>query len=320
VQKAWVIRDADRHFYRLGVRRATEGSPFADEKNPARAYSLSMLFWGRGQSYSGQRKKGLMLQVLMIIFLTGIIVSALCGRAFLGLLENYGISRAHAFLSAELLFFVALIFWTGNADDAYHAAAKARKVPFAGVKSRVRPLLCSLLIPGWGQYMNGQPIKGSMFAGFSVLGIFSLVSVPAVLLCWPYLEASPARFFVEIIFTLAVIYAPLIPGVWLFSGYDAWKVSCDDAKKESLVDRISDAINRRRSDGWVRSVFTHMKSTAVIALFLALILVGMNQYSIPASVYSRYLSDARLSLQMQGMTLVPDLIERLLSGAAVEQK
>ena len=50
--------------------------------------------------------------------------------------------------------------------------------------------------------MNGQPVKGSVLAGFSVVGFFSLLTIPAALTCWPFLEASESRTAIEAIFTV----------------------------------------------------------------------------------------------------------------------
>ncbi len=315
MQKIWVIRDPDQYLYSRHVKRITKGLPFADEKNPARAYTLSLFFWGGGQNYNNQRLKGLLFQVLMIIFLTGTILSFVYRSDMLPLLQTLGISNAEALISGELLFFCILIFWTHNAGDAYHMAAKARRVPFAGVQSRVWPLVCSLLVPGWGQFLNGQPVKGSIFAGFSVLGIFSLVSIPSVVMAWPYLEVSKTRFVIETIFTVTVLYAPLIPFIWLFGSYDALIVSLDDIKKEPLVDRIRFLNNRRRTQGWVKGVIPQFKLTISLGLLLIALWITIHRY-FPSGYYGEQLMRAQTWLRAQGMTLVPELINRLLSVMA----
>ncbi len=315
MEKVWVIKDPDQYLYPRHVKRITKGLPFADEKNPARAYTLSLFFWGGGQNYNNQRGKGLLFQVLMIIFLTGTILSFFYRNDMLPLLQTLGISNAEAFISGELLFFCILIFWTHNAGDAYHTAAKARRVPFAGVQSRVWPLLCSLLVPGWGQFLNGQPVKGSIFAGFSVLGIFSLVSIPSVLMAWPYLEVSKTRFVLETIFTVTVLYAPLIPFIWLLGGYDALIVSLDDIKKEPLIDRIRSANNRLRTQGWVRGIVPQFRLTIALGLLLIALSIAIYRY-FPSDYYGEQLVHAQTWLRGQGMTMVPELVSRLLSVMA----
>lgn len=316
MEKTWALKEADQHFYRLGVRRATEGLPFADEKNPARAYTLSLFFWGGGQSYSGLRMRGVLFQIFMFVCSLGTGFSILYGEDLMPLLQSYALSRADVFLAAELLLFSVLIFWSYNAVDAYHAAVKARRVPFRGIRSRVLPFLCSLLVPGWGQFMNGQPLKGSLLAGFSVIGIFSLVTVPCVLLFWPALDPSRSRSILESIFTVMVLYAPFIPVISIVSGYDALKVSMDDVKKELLLDRIVLALHRVRAEGWVRSMLPGMKTVCVFALLLGLVLLFRNNPYFPVNYYSDHLAHAQSRLYEQGMTLLPDFIGRVLSAGA----
>lgn len=314
MEKAWVIQDADRHFYRLGVRRATEGLPFADQKNPATAYTLSLFFCGAGQSYSGLRMKGVLFQAFMLLILIGAALLLLFGEPLLAMLASYGVGTVEAFLAAELLLFCSLAFWSYNAADAYAAAVRTRRVPFPGVRNRVLPLVCSLLVPGWGQYLNGQPRKGALLAALAVLGIFSLATVPAVLFFWQELEPSGARSIVETIFAAAVLYAPLVPVIAVLSGYDALKVSIDDAKKESLLDRIMLTVSRIRIEGWVRSLVPTMRAAVVFALLVGLVLFFRDRAPEPARYYSTHLSGARTWLEERGMTIVPGLIGKVLSG------
>jgi TM2 domain-containing membrane protein YozV len=311
MEKVWVIEDPDEQLQRRRARRTTKVVTPSDEKSPARAYTLSLFFWGMGQNYNDQRGKGLLFQLLMLAFCTAAVLSLLFMGSLLQFLRSHEISAARVFILAEIVFFCALIFWTCNAGDAYHTAAKMRTTPFSGIQSRVYPFLCSLLVPGWGQFLNGQPIKGSIYSGFSVLGLFSLVSIPSVLLAWPSLEASETRFIVEEIFTLAVLFALLTPFIWIFGSYDALKVSLDDLKKEPFFDRIKYANNRRRTQGWVRGVIPHIKSTIILGLFLIVLLVVI-YHTFPENFYREQLTYAQARLQERGMTIMPETIKRVL--------
>ena len=312
MDKVWVIQDPDEQLKGYKTRRLTRETLPSDGKNPAAAYSLSIIFWGGGQIYNDQRGKGLLFLFTMIILFAGTVLSFVYGEYLVQVLLSHKISIADFFLIAEFLFFCALIFWTYNAGDAYHKSIKARTMPFAGIKSRAYPFLCSLLVPGWGQFLNGQPIKGSMYAGFSVLGIFSLVSIPSVLRVWPFLEAVKSRFLIEEIFVLTVLFAPFIPLVWLFGSFDALQVSLDDIKKESFFDRITYANNRRRTQGWVRGVYPHIKTTVFLALFLTFLVIVIDSSSLK-NYYCDQLMYAQARLQERGMTIVPEIINRVLS-------
>ncbi|NTV93600.1 MAG: hypothetical protein HGA72_10185 [Chlorobiaceae bacterium] len=170
-------------------------------------------------------------------------------------------------------------------------------------------------MPGWGQFLNGQPVKGSIFSGFSIISLFSLISAPCIILAWPALEASEARFIIEGIFTCIVLFSPLIPVLWIFSGFDALKVSIDDLKKEPLFDRIKYANNRRRTQGLVRGVIPHIKSTLLFVLVLLFLLIFTYYYS-PIKYYGEQLMSFQAWLQKLGMTIMPELIGRLRSLAA----
>jgi TM2 domain-containing membrane protein YozV len=313
MEKAWVIKDADRHFYRLGVRRATQGMPFVDEKNPARAYTFSLFFWGAGQSYLGQRLKSVFFQAIFLAFVIVIGLVFLHGKDLVTALQENEVSLPYALLWAETMLLGVLIFWLYNACDAYHGAVKSRRIPFRGIQSRVLPMLSSLLIPGWGQFMNGQPVKGLLFGIFSVLSVFTLCTLPAVLYLWAFLDPSPSRSLIESLFAGSVLYAPLIPVISLLSSYDALKVSLNDIKKDSPLDRIVLAISRFHSEGFARSAARILKLTAVPSILLFLLVLVTTRYDIPLGFYSAYLRDAQEWLQQQGMTVVPRFIDRLLS-------
>jgi TM2 domain-containing membrane protein YozV len=313
MEKVWEIKNPAEYLKPRKTRSLT-GPPRREEKNPARAYTLSLLIWGMGQNYNDQRGKGLLFQLSMIFFCTAVVLAVFFFDLLIRTLRSYGMSAAHAFILAEALLLCVLVFWKGVAGNAYHVAAKTRSAPFRGVQSRVSPFLCSLLIPGWGQFLNGQPVKGSIFSGLSVLGLFSLVSVPSILLVWPSLEASDARYFIEELFALAALFSLFVPFIWLFGCYDALRVSLDDLKKEPLWERIKAANNRRRTQGWVQGVFPGIKTTLLLGLFLAFAVIAVYYY-FPKDYYIRLLDLTRARLAGQGMTIVPEFIVRLLSLA-----
>ncbi|HUI44538.1 MAG TPA: hypothetical protein VL122_00935 [Nitrospirota bacterium] len=310
MEKVWVIEDPDER------PRVRETKPVRKEKNlhagksPAVAYSLSMFFWGAGQLYNHRRGKGAAFMVLMFLAGSGTLLALFYRNGLLSFLAVLGISRTNSFLLAEAMLLGILIFWTYNAGDAYHQARKEQKTPFTGVSSRLYPALCSLLVPGWGQFLNGQPIKGSVFTGFSVIGLFSIITLPLAYLAWPSLEPSDTRAMVEVIFAGTILFTPVIPFLWIISAYDAFRISFDDYRKEPLWERMKAANNRRRVQGWVRGVFPQIKGTIALGLYLALCVMTVRDY-FPASYYQEVLASASLLMKKRGMTLLPELIDRL---------
>ncbi len=311
MEKVWEIKDPGALLRSIKAKRVLE-RPLPDEKDPAKAYSLSLVLWGGGQIYNDQLVKGIAFLTLMVVFFVGTFASILFRAPLLRYLRTRGVSPADAFLAAEVLVFCVVLFWQFNAGDAYHGAVKARRRPFKGIENRLYPPLCSLLVPGWGQFLNGQQIKGSVYSGLSALAFFSVLSVPATLLAWPFLDASDARFYIDTVLAVSLLFLPLVPLIWLFGCYDAYKVSSDDLLKESLWERIKAANNRRRTQGWVRGVFPRIKSTFVLAVLLACFVTAVYYYS-PKSYYADQLAYVRARLAEQGMTVAPDLIGRLLS-------
>lgn len=312
MEKVREIKNSHEHLKSRNGKRTPRETGRLNGRNPARAYTLSLLLWGTGQNYNEERGKGLLFHLALLGLFVGAVLAGIFFDTLLRFLRAHGLSASETFLLAELLLFCLLIFWLFIAGDAYHSAAKARASRFPGIQNHVYPCLCSLLLPGWGQFLNGQPVKGSIFSALSVLGIFSLVSIPATLFLWPQLEASDARFMIEAVFAVSLVYAPLIPFVWLFSSYDALKVSLDDLKKESLWERIKSANNRRRAKGWARVVFPHLKSSIALALIItALWITGYKAFSKDFYIYA--LTSGRDQLQKQGMTVAPELVNRMLA-------
>ena len=314
MEKIWVIKDPDE-YREPGPEQwiEKEASPPA-EQDPALAYTLSLLFWGSGQLYNGQRAKG-----------WSYIGLALCGNALAFLLfmfqqeipfyiRFFGISPAQSVLVAAFLLFCCLFLWVSNASDAYHAAMNTRLTTFTGVTGRAWPVLCSLLFPGWGQFLNGQPVKGGLLAVSATFGIFSLISVLGIPQAWPFLEDSSSRLIVEIVFLLSLFSLMPMPFLWLFGVFDAWKVAGDDIKKEPLLERLKAANNRRRVYGWVRGVFPQIKRTFMLALFLIILVIITVRFYFPWKYYREDLVNALSWSSKQGMKLIPELIRGIITA------
>ncbi len=309
MEKVWVIEDPDEK----PRKKKTRGEEsLQDQKSPAASYSLSLLLWGAGQFHADLIVKGLAYLFLMLFLAAAAITGALQHEQVLGLLRSRGIALSDAFLAGEAFLLVVLVFWAYNAAAAYHVTARESSHRFTGVKSRIFPALCSLLFPGWGQYLNGQPVKGGIYASLSVVGIFALFAAILTVLAWPALDASPSRDIIEGIFAAALFVCLTVPFVWTFGCYDALKVSMDDYLKEPFFERVKAMNNRRRTQGWVRGVFPRVKNVFVLALVLA-VLAAAAHWAFPEGYYVSLLDSAAQSLRRQGMTIVPEIIGTMLS-------
>jgi len=313
MEKVWVIVDPDEYLKPRRTTRITREGPPPVEQDPALAYTLSLIFWGAGQLYNGQRAKGLGYIGLELFGNAFALLLFLFQREIPSYLFFYSISPAQAVLAAAFLLFCCLIFWVSNASDAYHAAMKARQTPFPGVSSRAWPVFCSLLVPGWGQFLNGQPVKGGLFAGCAALGIFSLISVLGIPQAWPSLENSSSRVIVEGVLLLSLLSLPAMPFLWILGVFDAWKVGQDDIKKEPFLERLKAANNRRRSYGWVRGVFPQIKRTLLLALILSGLVMIIIRFYFPGNFYREYIMKALNWSSKQGMMLIPELIRGIIT-------
>ncbi|MEK6745091.1 MAG: hypothetical protein AABZ15_15860 [Nitrospirota bacterium] len=314
MDKVWEIKDPEAYLQKKKAPSGPRPAP-AEQKDPAKAYNLSMFYWGGGQLYNDQLRKGGVFMVLMLLVFGATVLGIIYRVELDQFLLGRGIPRSRTFLTAEFLLFLVLLFWVSNAADAYRTAARSRKMRFPGVSSRVTPFLGSLLVPGWGQFLNGQPVKGSIFSVLAVIGIFSLLSVVLTFLAWPRLDAGDARFIAEGISAVCLLLAPLAPLLWTFSTYDALKVSHDDLLKEPLWERIKAAYYRTRTQGLVRGIIPQIKGTFMLVIILVVLMIVV-QYWFPTGFYTKWLSSVQTLLRDRGMTIVPELIGTVLAWMA----
>jgi len=314
MEKVWEIKDPEAYLRGKKAPSGPRPEP-REQKDPAKAFNLSMFYWGGGQLYNDQLRKGGIFMVLMLLVFGSVVLGIIYRVELDRFLIGRGIPRSRTFLAAEFLLLFVLLFWVSNAADAYRTAARTRKTRYPGVSSRVTPFLGSLLVPGWGQYLNGQPIKGSIFSVLAVITGFSVLSVIFTFLAWPRLDTGDARFIVEGISSVCLFIAPLAPLLWTFSAYDAFKVSSDDLLKEPLWERIKAAYYRGRNQGVVRGVIPQIKGTVMLVLFLAFLVIIVH-YWFPTGFYAKLLSSVKMLLRDRGMTIIPDLIDKLLAVIA----
>ena len=317
MEKVWEIKDPDTYMRRR--RPKAERPILSGQRDPGTAYSRSMFWWGSGQLYNNQMIKGsaFFIAEIVLLFTAGLL--AAYRSSALQFLRGRGASITTAFLTSELLLFLAVLFWAYNAADAYHHAARSRSAPFRGTASRITPFLASLAGPGWGQFLNGQPFKGSLHAALAVPGYFAVASVVLIPLFWPVLEPTENRVMVEELFIVCAFIFPFVPLLCVFSAHDAFKVSRNDLLKEPLWERIKAAYYRGRTQGWVRGVFPQIRSTLLLVLVLAFFVVIVYYWS-PLAFYANLLTSARDFLRTRGMTIAPEIISELISRLPVADR
>lgn len=187
---------------------------------PAGAASLSLFAWGSGQWLNGDRDLALLLALsqALIVALHYLVVS------------TWGSIRrmAHIFFIQEwelLLGAAAIDFWLiflllFNVSQAFKSAERQRG-PFHGLKRPWVSGLASLIVPGWGQLLNGQLRKGLCFLMAFVLQGYLLGFYLLTPLYRIVSDLDPNQLLLrEIIqYGKVVLVATIL--LWMMSVYDA---------------------------------------------------------------------------------------------------
>lgn len=307
--RVWVLEDPDE---RPRVRRKPEGDhPPRSQKNPAVAFTLSILVWGGGQIYNHQGNIATLLILLMVNFYVDPVLIWMYREPIFTLLRGFGITSSQMLAAVTLCYFSGLLVWLSSAEQAYRRTTVRRTDAFRGVNSAWIPAACSLVLPGWGQFLNGQAEKGALFLLVALLGFFAAPTILVIWLFWPALGTAADRLLWEWLLIAIICLATMVLLLWPLNCFDALKVSLDETKKEPVLKRLEYAINRRRMFGWERGVFPFFKQTVMFGLFLVLC-SAIAYYSFPQDYYVTILQRLQVQLSQRQMVLIPQLIDHLL--------
>ncbi len=308
-RKVWEIADSGEEEGRHEMQFKIVQGPRSSWKNPALAFTLSIFVWGSGQFYNGQWKRGLLLSLLMGLYGCAVAFVLLHWSQASTLFAAYGVPLFLVVTTCTVLYLWGIALWMFQALQAYKAALRTRRDTFRGGHIPVLPMFASLVIPGWGQMLNGQRKKGICFLMVSLAGFAAapvLMTTPAV---WPMLQTASDRLIVERAFSISLIVSFLYVLAWLVAGFDALKVSLDEIKKEPLKKRWEYAINRIRMYGFLRGAMPQIRLTVALSLVLLLFL-GLQHVYLPDRFYNTMLQRWERSLSRQQMVILPDWIHR----------
>jgi hypothetical protein len=214
--------------------------------------------------------------------------------------------------SVFLTFYLAVLcIWLYGARRAYGIAAREVSGRFGGVTNPLFPFFCSLLVPGWGQFLNGQGRKGSFFLLVACAGFFMAAAIPGIFLVWGSLEPSVMRRFLEWVLAGCLAFSPVVILLWIYAAHDALRVCLDDLKKESIRNRIECALNRVKFHGWRNTVLRGLMRLALFGFSLALA-VGIASRYLPGNFYLQEIGLMRDELKTKQMTVIPGLIDMVL--------
>jgi TM2 domain-containing membrane protein YozV len=315
-EKVWVIDDTDDLFGRSVAHRKAIEKFEVEQKNPALAFSLSIIIWGGGQFYNGRWKEGAMFLLLMVNFIVFPSVGVLCWNDLKPLVEMLPVSTS-AVVSAILACYLAgLCVWLFGARRAYVTATQEMSGRFEGVTNTLLPPFCSLLVPGWGQFFNGQGKKGTFFLFVACAGFFVTAAVPGIFLLWQSLEPTVLRRVIEWVLAVCLAFFPVVILLWICGVLDALKVCLDDLKKEPIRKRIACARNRVKFHGWRKTVLRGLMRFALFGFSLALS-VSIASHYFPKDFYLREIGRVSNELKAKQMTVIPHFIDKILEREGV---
>jgi TM2 domain-containing membrane protein YozV len=310
-EKVWVIDDSDEPSERRASRSRALEKPVGEERNPAIAFSLSMIIWGGGQFYNGRWKEGAMFLLLMVNFIVFPSVGVLYRNDLKPLVEMIPLGTSTVVSTILTCYLAGLCVWLYGARRAYVTATQEMSGRFEGVSNTLLPPFCSLLVPGWGQFFNGQGKKGTFFLFVACAGFFMTVAIPLIFLLWQSLEPTVLRSFLEWVLAVCVAIFPVIILLWICGVLDALKVCLDDLKKEPVRKRIAFAWNRVKFHGWRKTVLRGLMRFAFLGFSLSLSIFIASHY-FPKDFYLREIGRVSNELKAKQMTVIPRFIDKIL--------
>jgi hypothetical protein len=284
------------------------GAPLRDA---ARAASLSLFLWGGGQLYNGQRAIADWLLLLQVLFFGVIAVGAIFWSRLAGWLDWYFRLDTTGPAVLALLFVWGAAGWIWGALQAYREADRRSPERFAGKEREGSAALCSLAVPGWGQYLNGQPRKGATFQALVLLEGLAWLTLLAAYSGFESLQRPENRAVVEQALLWAAAAVPLLAFAHVLSAYDALKVARYPGLRQGPWLRMKFAWTRYRT-GTARQLPSAKRR--IRALVLILLLVTADVVAIfysPRSFYANQAAWLARHLRGKGMVQVPALLDTL---------
>ena len=324
-KKVWVIEDSPENQVSATKVSQTDSSTFqqksTEQRHPSLAYSLSIIIWGCGQFYNKQWKLGILFLLSMINFYLFLSIVALYWKSIQSSFESIYIDSSGTLLIISFFYLSGLIVWHFNTLQAYFQSLKINVRSHKGINMKLLPAVCSLLMPGWGQLLNGQTKKGLFFQLFAFTGFATIPFIVIIFLVWPTLEASRSRLIIEWVFSISIILLPFLLMAWIFNILDAGIMSIDNAKKEPLPTRMKYAVKRFRYHvqlyGWKNAVLPLIQRTTLIILLL--ISCGISYHYVPQKFYVQQLQNLEARMSEKEMTVIPAIIKRLSHSISSNQ-
>lgn len=282
------------------------GEPLRD---PARAASLSLLLWGGGQLYNGQRAIANWLFLLQILNFGSLIVGGIYWPRLAWWLDLHFRFDTTGPALVTLFFLWGAAGWIWGTLQAYQEADRRGQERFAGKEREGIAALYSLAVPGWGQYLNGQPRKGAAFQALVLLEGLTCLTLLAAYSGFESLQRPENRAVLEKALLGAAAALPLLAFAHVLSAYDAFKVARYPGLRQNPWLRMKFAWTRYRT-GMGRQLPGAKRRLRALVLILLLVVADLLAifYS-PRSFYVNQAAWLALHLRGKGMVQVPALLD-----------
>jgi TM2 domain-containing membrane protein YozV len=271
------------------------------------AATLSLFFWGLGQLYNKQYRKGILFFLFMVL-------GASIFYFILNRWDQLPWANLVIFSSLTGLSLLAILVWLYQILEAYRVANRKQSGGFPGIDNAFLAATASFLIPGWGQLANGQPKKAVFFMFFHFLRCWLVGLIWLTPFVWQRLTEGPERVFFEKFLLGTALAIPLIVFCWLLSISDAIKIAQHPGKREPLIKRIKYAWNRWRIKLPKVKVKKSRKRRIFLLVLLLLSLAAAYLSSIYFPTQQFYLSKMiklEQELTRAGFVIIPEYLREI---------
>jgi len=304
-QKIWVINEENRSLSKARTPKPAVELSDADSatrQNPAWSFSLALLVPGSGHVYLGDRRRGLWFMGGTLAVATAIIALVYGRETVYRTLASSPEPASLFVVSFLVLSLVGLVLWLANAVDAFSRGMRRRREAYPGLEHVLLPLGCSLILPGWGQFLNGQLKKGLSFLVLTAAGFLVLETLLVGFYFWPLIEPGSFRGLVDWLLAGLLLLAPLAPLLWLVAAYDAYMTA------QSLVRQ---RYSRVKPGAWSGEAgggrMLVPRTSAVLSLLLAL---SLGMQFVPADYYAKTLNDVTAWMYAERLEHSPALLAK----------
>lgn len=215
---------ADRQRSATSRERVRYAQPPASGTRALWASTFSLFICGAGQAYNGQGKLGALLFLVEALMVSVNWSLTRLWPEVKAVADVFGVTDLQIFLSVAALDYLMVFMIMTAVYQAYRQAERTDGV-FSGRDNPVVSGMASLIVPGWGQIINGQPGKAISFLFCVLSGVYTIILL--ALTPFPKLlnEVDAWRSLSAQLNTGVAAVLAVAGVVWVLSVYDAMLVA-----------------------------------------------------------------------------------------------